>query len=187
MAWMLKTELGELDQNEISIAIDQLHEAIALAQQAQMAEPEKGLAAESFATHRLAGIICNYGSAKQKQDLAANTIPMFIEELDAAKHAGEIARLNYSRAMCMVDTHPSTRLAATELLMQSARTLEPSSPVDACHYFALAGEWYFEERCVKEARYCLERSQTHFGVAQTHGNSKRIVDQVNKLTMLLSQ
>lgn len=188
MAYMLETEQGSIPKSgDIDQAISLLEDAVGLAQLAQMQKQEEGLKAESFATHRLAGIICQYGSMRAKNELAFRTIPDFTVRLDAEKDYTEIARLNYSKALCMADIDQASRARATEIMLTSARAIESSSPIDACYYFAKAGEWLYAEGNISRARYCLGCAQKKFGVAQTHANARRVIEQVEKLAMLLSE
>lgn len=176
---------GDCDTEDVEAAIELLENAITTAQCAQMQHPRNALEVEIFAFRRLAGIIYEHGDEEQKREFGFNRIQAFLNRLDPVKHAEEIARLNYACARCMVGVSEKTRPGAAGILMLAAEKIEPHSPADACHYYAMAGEWFHQENRLDKAWNCLEHAQKHLRDALYRNAGKPAVDQFAKLGLLL--
>lgn len=111
-----------------------LTEAIVLARNAAAAQPKEALMAEKFAIHRMAGTVCQWGSAEQKAMILAE-IDELLPKLDP--HSSEVPRLNYPKARMIAETAPEE---AVSLLDAGAKRLWSESPSDAGVYLVHAAE-----------------------------------------------
>lgn len=178
MTHILVAECGEnRPEGEAEHAKDLLETAIGLAQLAQMKSPDEGLEAESFAFHRLAGIICHHGSKREQEEFAHKRIPDFINRLDAKKHIAEIARLCHSRAICLVNLDTKYRLAAIDMMLTSARNIEPSSPLEAYSYYGKAAEWLASEDRIDEAWESINKADQYTNLIGARKSTEKIREQ----------
>lgn len=154
MVYILQTETGKPDQVGIELNIKLLKEAVILAQQGYFEGAKASLEAESFALHRLAGTVCNYGSTKNKSELLP-MIEEFIPKLP--DDSAEINRLNYSKAMIIAEQ--DRKEEAIRLITRSAIRIHDESPLDAIFYQALAADW-----CLDLGRN--HQAQSHFAAVE---------------------
>ena len=166
MVYMLPTETGQIDPEGVKENIRLLNRATKLARLAQENDPKKGLEAESFALHRLAGTVCNYGSPQEQADLLP-LIDAFIPRLPPGSQ--EVARLNYSKAVIIAAEQPKKAIA---LLVESAERMHQDSPLDACSYWVRAGLIAFAQGLMAQAEAYLENAQALQPLLQTHVNSE---------------
>ncbi len=134
MVYSYPTEHGEEDPEGVAENIRLLQEAIELAQMAAEIDPVAGFRAESFALHRLAGTVCNWGTDAQKKD-CLKRIEAFLPKLHPDD--AEVARFNYSKALIIASARPNE---AIRLLEASAERLWTESPGDAGAYLVHAAE-----------------------------------------------
>ncbi len=134
MVYSYPTEHGEHDPEGIAENIRLLQAAIKLAQMAAEIDPVAGFQAESFALHRLAGTVCNWGTDEQKAK-CLKRIEEFLPKLH--QNDPEVARFNYSKALIIASARPHE---AISLLQASAQRMWTESPGDAGAYLVHAAE-----------------------------------------------
>lgn len=169
-------EQGKDDPEGVQTNVTLLRQAISLAREAPGSE--ESLNAESLATHRLLGTICNFGTSEQKSE----GLKIVEEFLPRVKDPGERARLNYSKACIIADDQPRE---AAELLQQSAEVLRQNSPLDTCAYYIRACQLFFDIGEIAKAQYCLLQAEGLSEKLLTHANSERALKDIAKLRSLL--
>lgn len=154
MAYMLPIKTGEPSQEGIDKAIELLRQAVDMANGCVEVSPELILETKSFALHRLCGIVCNYGSLEQRQDILPEIMQILTE---LHPDDPEVSRFNYSRAQIIEKTDPES---AGRLLMESAaHAIIDESPLDAGPYYLLACKIYLKLKKRMIAEWCFKQAK----------------------------
>ena len=154
MVYTYPTEHGQNDPDGIRKSIDLIKQSLKYIR--LIANENEGLALETkcFATHRLTGTVCEYGTEQDKQEALE-----LIEELVSDKRIqeDERARFFYAKAVIQLAKDP---WASYALLMTSAQMVRDTSTLDCCDYYAKAGLVAFSQHAPKKAQECLDLAET---------------------------
>ena len=176
MVYGYRTTCGEPDPEGMAECITLLREGIGYAKLYRAIDSVQAFEAEDFAFHRLAGIVCNWGDAAQKAELLLE-IEQRLAQMES--NSAEAARLNYSKAMIIVDELPEL---ACRLLVDSAAYLRTESPADSGTYLILAAEIAFRRLGDKpRARALLDQARECLPVIRKFSLNERYLDLYDEL------
>lgn len=172
-------ELGAHDPRAISQAITILHKAMAVAKQADEADPKK-FAAFEFAAHRLIGLASEYGTPDEKHQ-AFFLGESLLAQLDP--DSADAARIKLCQAMMCAADDPKHALA---LLFPYADQLTKTSAVEAVYAWALIAKLAAQTNKKSLAAFFLKRCEENQGLLARHRNTRITTMLIAEATRLLA-
>lgn len=169
MIYSFETERTNMRQPELDRNIALLKEAVLLAREALLegARAEESLVSESFALHRLAGTVANWGTEGEKAEIEPLIRDILLRlPSDSPEHY----RFMYSLALMIAATRPAE---AIQTLQECAQGIKPTSPVDAVDYLIWAARIALDSGDLVTARRLWEEAKKDEDLISTASNDAR--------------